>query len=64
MAYLFAAAVLDGCVLWYLILNHYVAKYHRLFRPKTYQRIFTVLAAVLTAFALLTAVSIFIPLHI
>jgi len=64
VAYLFAAAVWTGCVLWYLILNHYVAKYHRLFRPKTYQRIFTVLAAVLTIFTLLTAASIFIPFHI
>lgn len=64
VAYLFAAAVWTGCVLWYFILNHYVAKYHRLFSPRTYQRIFTVLAAVLAVFALLTAVSIFVPLHI
>jgi L-lysine exporter family protein LysE/ArgO len=64
VAYLFTASVFAGCVLWYLILNHYVARYHRLFRPKTFQRIFLALAVVLMAFALVTAVSIFIPLHI
>jgi L-lysine exporter family protein LysE/ArgO len=63
-AYLFAASVLAGCVLWYLILNHYVARYHRLFKPKTFQRIFLGLAAVLMVFALLTLASIFLPLHI
>jgi L-lysine exporter family protein LysE/ArgO len=63
-AYLFAASVWTGCVLWYLILNHYVAKYHQLFSPKTYQRIFLALAVVLMAFSLLTAVSIFTPFHI
>ena len=64
VAYLFTASVFAGCVLWYLILNHYVARYHRLFRPTTFQRIFLALAVVLMAFALVTAVSIFIPLHI
>jgi len=63
-AYLFAAAVWAGCALWYLILNHYVARYHRLFSPKTFQRIFLALAVVLTVFSVLTAVSIFTPLHI
>jgi L-lysine exporter family protein LysE/ArgO len=64
MAYLFAGAVWTGCVVWYLILNYYVARYHRLFSPRTFQRIFLVLAVVLMAFSLLTAVSIFTPLHI
>ena len=59
-----AAAVLAGCLLWYFILNHYVARYHRLFRPKTFQRIFLALALVLAVFSVLTAVSIFVPLHI
>ena len=63
-AYLFAASVWAGCVLWYLILNHYVAKYHHLFSQKTYQRIFLALAVVLAVFSLLTAVSVFIPIHI
>jgi threonine/homoserine/homoserine lactone efflux protein len=63
-AYIFTGSVFAGCVLWYLILNHYVARYHRLFRPKTFHRIFLALAAVLAVFALLTAVSIFVPIHI
>ncbi len=64
VAFMFAAAVWTGCVLWYLILNHYVAKYHRLFSPRTYQRIFMVLAAFLGVFAVLTVVSIFVRIHI
>jgi threonine/homoserine/homoserine lactone efflux protein len=63
-AFLFAAAVWVGCILWYLILNHYVAKYHHLFSRKTYQRIFFALAIVLLAFSVLTAASIFLPFHI
>ncbi len=63
-AFIFAAAVFAGCVLWYLILTHYVSKYHRLFSPKTYQRIFRLLAVALAAFAVLTGVSIFVPIHI
>ena len=64
VAYLFAAAVWTGCALWYFIMNHYVAKYHHLFSPKTYQRIFLALAVVLMVFSVLTAVSIFVPFHI
>jgi len=63
-AFVFAAAVWTGCVLWYLLLNHYVARYHHLFSPKTYQRIFLALAVVLMAFSVVTAVSIFVPIHI
>lgn len=62
-AFLFAAAVWVGCLLWYLILNHYVAKYHHLFSPKTYQRIFLALAIVLLVFSVLTAASLFLPFH-
>jgi hypothetical protein len=40
-------SVFAGCVLWYLILNHYVARYHRLIRPTTFHRIFLARAAVL-----------------
>lgn len=64
VAYVFAGAVLAGCLLWYFILNHYVARYHRLFRPRTFQQIFLALALVLAVFSVLTAVSIFVPLHI
>jgi L-lysine exporter family protein LysE/ArgO len=60
----FAGAVWLGCVLWYLILNHYVAKYHHLFSPKTYRRIFFALAVVLLAFSVLTAVSVFVKFSI
>jgi L-lysine exporter family protein LysE/ArgO len=63
-AFIFAAAVWAGCVLWYLILNHYVAKYHHLFSPKTYQRIFLALAVVLLVFSVITAVSVFVKFPI
>ncbi len=63
-AYLFAASVWAGCLLWYFILNHYIAKYHKLFSPNTYRRIFLALAIVLAVFSLITAVSIFTPIHI
>ena len=64
MAFFFAGAVWVGCVLWYLILNHYVAKYHHLFSPKTYQRIFLVLALVLLVFSVVTAASAFPQVHL
>jgi threonine/homoserine/homoserine lactone efflux protein len=59
-AVLFAGACWVGCVTWYFILNHYVAKYHHLFKPRTYQRIFLVLGIILCIFAVLAVLSIFV----
>lgn len=57
--YLFALSCGLGGFIWYTVMSYYVAKYHHMFRPRTFQRIFQVLAIVLVGFALYTFGGIF-----
>lgn len=57
--YLFALSCGLGGFVWYTVMAYYVAKYHHMFSPKTFQRIFQVLAVVLVGFALYTYGGIF-----
>jgi threonine/homoserine/homoserine lactone efflux protein len=56
----FAIACGIGGVIWYFILTHYVATHHHQFKPRTFQRIFLVLAVVLFVFAAYTLLTVFI----
>jgi L-lysine exporter family protein LysE/ArgO len=49
-----------GGVIWYFILTHYVATHHHQFKPRTFQRIFLVLAIILFGFAAYTLLTVFI----
>jgi len=57
---LFAVSCGLGALLWSFTLTRYVAKYHHLFSPRTFHRIFLVLAVILFIFAGYTVVSIFV----
>lgn len=48
-----------GGVIWYFILTHYVATHHHQFKPRTFQRIFFVLAVILFVFAAYTLFTVF-----
>ncbi len=56
----FSIACGIGGVIWYFILTHYVATHHHQFKPRTFQRIFLVLAVVLFVFAAYTLLTVFI----
>jgi L-lysine exporter family protein LysE/ArgO len=58
--YLFAVSCGLGGFIWYTVMSYYVAKYHHMFTPKTFQRIFFVLAIVLVGFALYTFAGVFL----
>jgi len=58
--YAFALSCGLGGFVWYTVLAHYVAHHHHQFKPRTFQRIFLVLAVVLTGFALYTFAGIFL----
>jgi len=58
--YLFALSCGLGGFIWYTTLSYYVSRYHHLFKPKTLQHVFLVLAIILTGFAIYTFASIFI----
>jgi len=58
--YLFALSCGLGGFIWYMIMSYYVAKYHHQFSPRTFQRIFLVLAIFLAGFALYTFAGIFL----
>ncbi|MCX6566600.1 MAG: LysE family transporter, partial [Candidatus Aminicenantes bacterium] len=45
--YFFALSCGLGGFIWYTVLSHYVANQHHQFKPRTFQRIFLVLAIVL-----------------
>jgi arginine exporter protein ArgO len=61
---LFAIACgLGGCI-WYLILNHYVAKHHHQFSARTFRFILFAMSLILFVFAGYTFASIFIKLRI
>ena len=62
--FLFALACGLGGFIWYTILSYYVARHHHQFGPRTFQRIFFVLAVFLAGFASLTFVSIFVKIKI
>ncbi|MDD8025953.1 MAG: LysE family transporter [Acidobacteriota bacterium] len=62
--YLFALACGLGGVLWYFILTRYVAKYHHMFSPKTFRRIFVGMALILFTFGAYTFASIFVDLKL
>lgn len=59
---LFSLACGIGGLAWYFILTYYVAKYHHLFKPKTFRIIFIVLAGSLFALAAYTVLSIFVKI--
>jgi arginine exporter protein ArgO len=61
---LFALACGIGGLAWYFILTYYVAKYHHLFKPKTFRIIFIVLGISLFALAAYTLLSLFIKLKL
>ena len=56
----FSMACGIGGVIWYFILTHYVATHHHQFKPRTFQRIFFVLAVVLFVFAAYSLLTVFI----
>ena len=56
----FALACGLGGALWYLILTHYVSKYHHQFSAKTFRTIFLVLAVILFLTAIYTFLTVFI----
>ncbi|MCX6576590.1 MAG: LysE family transporter [Candidatus Aminicenantes bacterium] len=56
----FSIACGIGGVIWYFILTHYVATHHHQFKPRTFQRIFLVLAVVLFVFAAYSLLTVFI----
>jgi L-lysine exporter family protein LysE/ArgO len=58
--FLFAVACGLGALLWSFTLTRYVAKYHHLFSPRTFHRIFLILAVILLVFGIYTLVSIFV----
>lgn len=58
--YLFALSCGLGGFIWYTVVAYYVSRYHHLFKPKTFQRIFLILAIILTGFAAYTFAGIFI----
>jgi len=60
--FLFALACGTGGFVWYTILTYYVATHHHQFGPRTFQRIFFVLAVSLTGFAVYTFVGIFVKI--
>jgi len=55
----FAVTCGIGGAIWYFFLTHYVSTHHHQFSPKTFQKIFLVLAVVLFVFAGYTVASIF-----
>jgi L-lysine exporter family protein LysE/ArgO len=57
--YIFAVCCGTGGGLWYLILTRYVAIKHHQFSPRTFQRIFLVMAVILFVLAAYTLVTIF-----
>lgn len=60
--FFFALACGTGGLIWYTVLTYYVATHHHQFGPRTFQRIFFVLAVFLTGFAVYTFVGIFIKI--
>jgi len=60
----FAVACGIGGIVWYFILTHYVATHHQQFKPRTFQRIFMVLAVILFAFAAYTLLSIVVKIPV
>jgi arginine exporter protein ArgO len=61
---LFSLACGIGGLAWYFILTYYVAKYHHLFKPKTFRTIFIVLSFSLFALAAYTLLSIFVKIKL
>jgi L-lysine exporter family protein LysE/ArgO len=61
---LFSVSCGLGALIWYFIATRYVAKYHHQFEPKTFHRIFFVLALMLFAFSAYTIASIFIKIKL
>jgi L-lysine exporter family protein LysE/ArgO len=57
--WLFALSCGAGGFLWYLILTRYVATKHHQFSPRTFRRIFIVMAAIMLVLAVYTLVTIF-----
>ncbi len=57
---IFSLAVGLGSLLWYFVLVRYVAKHHGHIHPRTFQRIFLVMAIVLMGFAAYTFLSLFL----
>ncbi len=55
----FSIACGIGGVVWYFILTHYVATHHHQFKPRTFQRIFLVMAFILFVFAGYTMLTVF-----
>ena len=55
----FSIACGIGGVIWYFILTRYVATHHHQFKPRTFQRIFLVLAVILFVFAAYTLFTVF-----
>jgi arginine exporter protein ArgO len=61
---LFALSCGIGGLAWYFVLTYYVAKYHHLFKAKTFRIIFIVLAVSLFALAIYTLFSVFIKIKL
>ena len=61
---LFALSCGIGGLAWYFVLTYYVAKYHHMFKPKTFRTIFLVLALSLFALAAYTLLSLFVKLRL
>ncbi len=62
--FLFALACGAGGLLWYFVLTRYVAKYHHVFSPRAFQRIFVGMALILFAFGAYTFTSIFVNIKV
>jgi L-lysine exporter family protein LysE/ArgO len=62
--FLFALSCGIGGLAWYFVLTYYVAKYHHMFKPKTFRIIFLVLALSLFALAAYTLFSLFVKLKL
>lgn len=58
--YLFAASCGLGGFIWYTVVSYYVSHHHHQFKPRTFQRIFLILAIVMTGFAAYTFAGIFL----
>jgi len=58
--YLFALSCGLGGFIWYTVLSYYVARYHHQFKPRTFQRIFLILAVFVAGFAVYTFAGIFL----
>jgi L-lysine exporter family protein LysE/ArgO len=62
--YIFAICCGAGGALWYLILTRYVATKHHQFSPRTFQRIFWAMAAILFILAIYTLLTIFFKIKL